>query len=383
MDLHVDSPCLSVSALSFNAGHLSYVAELSTERKCVVVDGKFGRHYDEVYAPTFSPDGAHFIYEASRDDKTYLLLDDEEMGPFAFLPWEPTWSADSQHLAYSVADDDGMHVVLDNQPGQSYSCVSEIQFHPVTNELAYLAESPETGFVVLGEDAFEITKEIFSNLHCNPHIRDFAVQVYINDGVRVHTLAEASGPACEMITTLIFSPDGKQFAYTAEMNDCQCLLLNHDVVGSYDIISQSSLTFTPDISQLLYVASTAEHDLLIKLHPFQSTAYERINCESLRFSSDGTHFAFVASIDNCWHLILDGKPSAPHDEIGTPVFSPDSKHLAYRLRDGKEWRMIIDDRPASRPLVAVSDPLFITDSEVTYLAGEGNQFRFVEVVRYQ
>jgi hypothetical protein len=277
-----------------------------------------------------------------------------------------------------------MHIVLDGQPGPSWTILSEIQFHPVTNELAYLAESQDKRCVIIGKDAFEIAGDSLSDLVCNPATRQFAVQVYVDGGARLHTQQTTSAPLCSFITTLIYSQDGNHFAYAAEIDDRQYVLLDHEPGMAFDTIRQRSLTFSPDGSRLVYVAESEDQRLLVEHLSVQWAPYEDISWNSLRFSSNGAHFAYTACIDHRWHLIIDGTPSAPHDDVGIPVFSPDSEHLAYRVRDGEEWRVIIDERPASRALTVVSDPQFTTGNEdVVYLAGEGNQFRFVEVVRYQ
>ncbi len=81
--------------------------------------------------------------------------------------------------------------------------------------------------------------------------------------------------------------------------------------------------------------------------------------ESMKFSEDYNHMAYVAKREKSVAVVLDGKVGPAYDAIGqdTPVFSPDSKRMAYKAKKGGVWRLVVDGKEMP-PYDAVSPPRF-------------------------
>jgi Tol biopolymer transport system component len=95
---------------------LAYVASKGGKR-FVVEGGKAGPEFDGVLPPRFSPDGRRLGYWARKGLDHVLVLDGEQLGPFASLSADaPAFSSDGKHLAYAALKDGQWQVFLDGKP---------------------------------------------------------------------------------------------------------------------------------------------------------------------------------------------------------------------------------------------------------------------------
>jgi len=387
VDDRVDPPCVSVDTLRFsNVGnHVSYIAKLPDATYCMVKDGVFGKAYEDITSYGFSPDGVYLVYEAISHEDIYLVLDSQEHGPYDMVvPWSPAWSADSRHFAYEMQDAEGIHVILDGQVSKAWEIVEGTQFHPANGQLIYLATSKDLHYVVFGDQVITIPEDFLSDLVCHPTATQFAFQSLTDDGVCICVPHANPAPCCTFIDSFLYSAHGEHFAYIAGIAGKEYVLLDHIPGMAFDDIRLRSLIFSPNGERLAYVAIRDNQQVLVEHQTSVETAYDAISQDTLRFSGDNAHLAYIVQDNGRWRLIVNGERGELYDDVGTPVFSPDSEHLAYRLRDGEKWRIMIDGRPASRPLDCVGDPQFTKgSSEVGYLAREGNRLRYVEVGRYR
>jgi Tol biopolymer transport system component len=72
--------------------------------------------------------------------------------------------------------------------------------------------------------------------------------------------------------------------------------------------------------------------------------FDALGPESLSFSADGQHVAYVARLGNKWFVVLDGKEGKGYDGVTAPIFSPDGKRLAYGAIVNGKWAVVADNR---------------------------------------
>ena len=61
------------------------------------------------------------------------------------------------------------------------------------------------------------------------------------------------------------------------------------------------------------------------------------NVWGIRFSGDGTHFAYVASDGTNWAYYLDGQPfDLQYDDAWPPQFSEDGTRILWKAKRGEE-----------------------------------------------
>jgi hypothetical protein len=161
-----------------------------------------------------------------------------------------------------------------------------------------------------------------------------------------------AGPMVEEISaaSVRLSRDGRHVAWAAQMTPPGAAeprwFVVHDGArgGPYRAVDPLSLTFSPDGTQLAFVAH-ADHGggrVVVNGQPGETTTAALPDFASIApviFSPDSRRVAVAATTsfgdgDLRWGVWVDGKPLAGDDKPVTPLachFSPDSKRLAVRL----------------------------------------------------
>lgn len=119
----------------------------------VVVDGKEGASYDDIWNLLLSRDGKHVAYQARRGQATYVVYDSkpikkqEQKGRFRSV-WRLRFSPDSKHLAY-VDERDGKEVfVCDSRESPEYEGLGFLQFSRDSKHLYYVVKRRGKSFMV-------------------------------------------------------------------------------------------------------------------------------------------------------------------------------------------------------------------------------------------
>ncbi len=105
--------------------------------------------------------------------------------------------------------------------------------------------------------------------------------------------------------TLIFSPDGKRFAYVAKKEPypphASSRVIGDGEAGA-EFEQVANVTLSPDSQRVAYAGKTGKH----------------------------------------WTPVVDGRPGAECDEIVGPIFSPDSRRVMYACKLDKKWSVVTD-----------------------------------------
>ena len=209
--------------------------EISDE---VIVDGKAHGEFERVPPKSlcFSPDSRKVAYAAVRAGvaqhlRPVVVIDDKIWWGYGTLASSITFSPDSAHFAF-VGDEEqrGQIIALDGKTIGRYEGVG-------LNSLSFSPDSKRAAFVNISENSsrVEIIDLSSSEMTSGP---------YFKEGI-------GSGLP-------IFSPDARHFAYVAGINGRQGVLLDNDLLCTYDGVLNRSLTFTQDSLHLEYIAQIKE-----------------------------------------------------------------------------------------------------------------------------
>jgi hypothetical protein len=309
-------------------GAFVYTAMMGTKWS-VVVNGKPGaEQYEEIGQPFFSPDGKALVYAAKIGTKWSIVVDGkpgaEQYDHVAGLHF----SRDGKHLVGIARSGDKQFVVLDGAPGPKYNSISEpVRFTQGGNSIVYLAEtSPGKWCVVVdGKEGaqYEITSE--TKLPRDPqspygalsrkwipcYVRDERRVAYVvpkKDGWCVVVDGKPDPESYERVSSVIFSRDGKRYAYAANEGRNAFAVVDGTPGKAYG--GFSGLQFSPDGKRYAY------------------------------WAEDGPKKRF---------LVVDGQPSVSSGgSLSELSFSPDGKHVAAEVYLGSTIPMNVAMAAAAR-----------------------------------
>jgi S1-C subfamily serine protease/WD40 repeat protein len=162
-----------------------------------------------------------------------------------------------------------------------------------------------------------------------------------------------------------FAPDGK-LLYVAQVRAnnqlAERLVVDGKAGPAFDRVEADAtsgtngLVFSADGKRFAYVAQERYHKCFVILDADRQSTYD--NILGLTFSADGRHLAYFASTHKNnrdeWVTVVDGKPGPIYDDVGhgwppgawpcAPVFSPDGRHLAYGARRGDKQFLVVDGK---------------------------------------
>ena len=333
-----------------------------------------------------SPDGYRLAYQKFSEQGMYVVLEEEEYGPYDEVSML-FFSSDNQHLAYVATLGSEQFVVLDGVEKTHYKEIltcgcswgQEIEFSPDGNRLAYIATKGQKPIAVIDGEEFEydgiefpilfspdskrvvyvarnLNGEAYiimdgiegpkydyidtanDNFLFSPDSNRFAYSAAKGNDWFVVTDAGQSQPMEGMAFDVIFSPDSQHIAYDFEINGQKVMVLDGEELESYEwgIVP----VFSPDSQRLVYRVKkdgtwyvSVDGELGPKLGGFQY---------SMTFSPDSQRLAYKVEFNDKDVMVVDEEIQEPHDVRSYPIFSPDSQHLAYSTYDGEIWHLVLD-----------------------------------------
>lgn len=210
-------------------------------------------------------------------------------------------------------------------------------------------------------------------------IRQVGKQVAVINGV--------NDAAYDSVTTPIFSPDSKRYAYLAKNGGNWFLVENGIPQQTENFADIRGLQYHPDSKSILYVAGDDNRQFTV-INGVKGNPYKYLDENSIRFGAGGK-IAYTAIEGNKHMMVFDGKEGASYERVGYPVFSLKGNRLGYTAKkDGKEF-VVIDNEEGkgydSVEAVIFSDNgqhfvyhVFDKGSEmVVHNGAEGKRFKFV------
>jgi hypothetical protein len=234
-------------------------------------------------------------------------------------------------------------MVVDGAEGRTFDELSPPQFSGDGQHIAYSGERQKRlFFVVDGQESAPYDREdliapAFSS--DGKHVAYTATRdqkhVLVVDGVE-SAIPHPAGPL------RLFSPDGRKFAYVAKLAGREKLVVGGEISHEYDSIL--SVQFSPDGRRTACVC-ILRGKMLVLHDGIESREYDSIDPDSLTYSRDSRHLAFIARQREKSYLVANESESGPFDRLLVPkqiVFDgPDALH-AIATRGGDVLRLEVE-----------------------------------------
>jgi hypothetical protein len=182
----------------------------------------------------FASMGDRQIYKVKKEDRWVIVENDQESQLYDDVA-TPVFSQDGTQFAYSAVIEGEAFVVINSNPQtQMYNRILEIVFSPDGKSWAYVAEKNNINLVILNGQESKSYKEIgllntpdgSYYVVFSPDGEKIAYKVVESQGVYMVIDGQA-GKKYSDIIEFLFSQDGSQFAYTAELGNQQVTVLNN------------------------------------------------------------------------------------------------------------------------------------------------------------
>jgi hypothetical protein len=289
---------------------VAYVGRRGNEQ-CAVVDGQLGDEYDKVSYIMFSLNGKRFAYLGETAGNTDLVIDGHPNKDFHWVG-DPIFSPDGAHLdCIAIKGGNGqprqMFHVTDGKRGPTFDLVTFADMR--AGSITYAAiRAGASYYVVNGVVHPIVATMIGAPLPYRGHL---AYEAMLGN----KSFAVLDGkpqPQYDTIGTIMFSPDGGHFAYTAKSGGQP-----KKTGGKWQVVIDGHV----------------------------EPAFDSIDPTQIYFSADGKHWAYWAKDHNRMFVMADGKPGTEYDvspAFGRIIFSADGKHLAYVAHRGPNTVMVVD-----------------------------------------
>ena len=154
---------------------------------------------------------------------------------------------------------------------------------------------------------------------------------------------------------MTFSTDSARFAYCAEGESGKQVVVLDGVAGpEYDVVFRPH--FSPNSKSMAYAAvvatdpakgyslmgGMADHKsakVFIVVNGRAGDGYDGISLDTLTFSPDGNHLAYIARRDAKWTLVADGQAGADYDEVVRSLPAPDGGMDFMSIKDKTLYRV--------------------------------------------
>jgi len=303
-------------------------------RETVFVGDKKGEDFDKVWHLSWSPNGGLLTYRAERGDRDYAVIGGKVSEPFETVD-DPDPSPDGKTFAYAAKLNGRRFIVHGDKRGPEYGYAGYPTFSLDGSSVAYKARDGRRAFVVHQDKEGTAYDDLLDRpLVFSPDGR--LCYGAKRAGKYFYVMGGVEGEAFDTVGNLVFSPDGKSYAYAAQVGKQWCLF--KDGVRGPLFDSVWYLKYSPDGKTVAYEVREADLTFVMvgdkKDGPFGDLF-------GITFSPDSKSVAYTGNIGD---LIVDGQTRLKGDEIWIKTFSPDCTTVACAVKTGKKWRMIIGDR---------------------------------------
>jgi Tol biopolymer transport system component len=400
-----DLTLLGGLALSFDGTHFAYPA-FRDKKPLLVIDGQGGPVYDNrglsIGGPKdliFSPDGKRLAYVAAEGSLRHLsfrLVVDGKAGAEYDEIFNLIFSPDSKHIAFAAEIGKHLTVVEDGHPGTEYDEIYGPAFSPDSKHVVFGAQQGKKSFVVVNgqEGTYDSLTAWGVTDRTNSH--DMSRPIYGVDSQSSVAYDDLSHIALRGVfvgvlpefTHLAFSSDGSHMAYAAKKGGEWVIVVDGRVTAECKETGYGSPALSPDGKRLAFAERDGREGTFRLVVDGQPGAeYHAIYNPS--FSPDGKHIAYTARKGSTsgegFTLVEDGQEGPDFSGIGNWAFSSDSKHVAYAaqtqrgliayndrgsMTDGAgKWSVVLDGQAGNEySIILPGSLLFDPDGTVRFFA---------------
>lgn len=237
------APIISVY-FSPDGNHYAAMASSRTGDKYMIVDGKKGAAYQNIQQDLPSQNRPHWEYvtwEGNGGDIT------------EFEPKVPGFTADSSKFVYVATASSRQFLVIDDQESSGYNSLYPV-LSPVGHRISAYGVKPDNSQHILMDDkdtsygSSPAASDRISQLTFSPQANHYS---FLRGNILYLDNVAQPGP---LQGNFVFSSDDKYFAYEANFNGHQCLVVNGKNVCNKAGMVQH-IFFSPDNNHIYFVNS--------------------------------------------------------------------------------------------------------------------------------
>ena len=145
---------------------------------------------------------------------------------------------------------------------------------------------------------------------------------------------QSAGP-----TPITFSPDGKRFAYLAQLGDSMVFVVDDDPGALFESVILGSWTFSSDSRHIAYIAKRNGKPIVVHDETL-GPEYDAI--DDLAYSADSRHLVYRGRRNGRTFAVVDDQEVAEGDVMRSLLCSDSCEHLAYTVWKRGGRAMVID-----------------------------------------
>ncbi len=170
------------------------------------------------------------------------------------------------------------------------------------------------------------------------------------------------GKTYDFVSNPVFSADGTQIAYNAEIDGQAYVVVNNtQEINAYQ--KSNYITFSKDGSTIAFVATKGDDNYVVISAKIlnitetlkESQSFKEIaiakdsdgNSTAIIMSDDGSKLAYVIKEDDKIYVIVNGQKSQGYDDILSFTFSEDGTSFTYEAQNGDSILTITDNQVVS------------------------------------
>ncbi|MGH9708667.1 MAG: hypothetical protein ACRD5R_18115 [Candidatus Acidiferrales bacterium] len=316
-----------------------------------------------------SPSGAHVAVVAhmgnpSESGGFYMFLDGVKSPAYNFIDVGQVAFVAEKLIYIAQSNDHKWHVVVNDKPGPAYDGVKNLLLNDDSSHYAFIGAAGGSGWGVgvdgvLGAPRGDIRNMVIASNGRVAYTTAGRVNgatgaqvgssgLYVDDHelgpvTMPFAVVDSSGRGSDVQPYVLFSPDGKRFAYTRQVPGGFAVVVDGKVGRPYDGIGV--FQFSPDSKHYFYVGNRNSAFLV---YDGQEMPGEDSNgVSNFVFSQTGGRLAYLAkSAQAGTRMVVDGKASLPFKGglvAHSMTFSQDGKHYAYATTVGYPPSQIVRD----------------------------------------
>jgi len=364
---------------------------MAGEGLAVVIDGVRGEVFEGIAdrSLTFSPDGKHFGYIATRPGSQFVILDGQVHEYRGVSQKGIVFAPDSSHYGWVGIRDDHQFAVIDGVEGPPFEGVAPqgILFSTEGGHHAYAAKTGNQAVVILDGAEGELFETVVglgftARGHHARYVgvrgnERFAVIDTTSYGPfdEIRAITSKVNEANPMPEVFEVSADGTSIGFIASRGEEWFVLANGKQFGPYQ--GCTGLSLSPEGSRVTFLATRGDGWFMV-VDGEEQTSH---SFQSLSFSPDGQRLASVIKRDNRFRALIDGAEGKDYDRIEPPGirFSADGKHTAYLAVDGTDRVAVVDgtEGPRFRRLGSIPLGFVPNSSRPMYSIRKGENETFV------
>ena len=385
---------------------VAYVARTTGSKHVMVIDGKVGSLYDNIWiGPSlFDSTSARTAYVTQTAEAWSVVMDGQEGSHFNLIePNTLIFSKDGQHTAYAAQAEHEWVVVHDGVVGAPYDRIrtQSLSFSRNGDHLAYAAKQGETWGIIadgnaIGGQTYDDIDGIQPRYNHDGSKLAFGVRLGNQWGVVVDDTLGI--PHTDIgHDTFRFSQDNEHFAYTAELEGSWFMMIDGEPdtyaygksaieARAFTRIGVMGPLFSPDGKRFAYSVVQGLDKLGVVVDEQLGRPHWSLIEESLRFSPDSRKISYVTgSADGKWRVMVERKVVGhSYDGVAASgvTFTSDSAHVLFAAERNRKWMAVVDGQEGEafdHLLAGKNGLLHLNDSnELRYIGRQGNKIYVVE-----